>query len=156
MPLGDEPGKLFVDELLPFLVQVAVQDGIYWLRDFPNHPCANILKQSILGYENWACTACTQCHALRTSQPESQYKALSDAVVISNNRFARRQDQYKSVLTGKLNTVEKRNNQIHREQRELFQKVWHIGNGLDTVNTRMDNMSNRLNSIYSLLQQGTY
>ena len=148
-PLGDSHGDLLVNELLPFLLQVAVQDGIYWLVDFPNHPCTNILKQSLrdpMPYERWALIARRECEALRTSQPESQYEALSDAVVLSNNTFARRQDQHQSVLTGILHGSENRINQIHREQRELFQKVYHMSNRVD----------NGFNNIYSLLQQGKY
>mgnify|MGYP003323753583 CR=1 FL=1 len=142
-PYGDQHGKLLVEELLPFLVHVAVQDGIYWLRDFPNHPCPNILKQSLLNpvpYETWAIRARRQCDELETSQPESSYEALSDAVVLSNNRFARRQDMYHSETTGIVNDVRATNNQIRREQRELFQKVWELSN-------KVDHMS-------SLLQQG--
>ena len=142
-PLGDSHGDLLVNELLPFLLQVAVQDGIYWLVDFPNHPCTNILKQSLrdpMPYERWALIARRECEALRTSQPESQYEALSDAVVLSNNRFARRQDMYHSETTGIVNDVRATNNQIHWEQRELFQKEWEL--------------SNKLDHISSLLQQG--
>ena len=46
--LGDSYIDLLVNKLLPFLLQVAVQDGIYWLKDFLNHPCTNILKQSLM------------------------------------------------------------------------------------------------------------
>ena len=148
-PYGDQHGKLLVEELLPFLVHVAVQDGIYWLRDFPNHPCPNILKQTLrdpMPYERWAIRARRQCDELETSQPESSYEALSDAVVLSNNTFARRQDLHQSVLTRILHGSENRINQIHREQRELFQKVYHMSNRVD----------NGFNNIYSLLQQGKY
>ena len=65
---------MIVEELLPFLVHVAVQDGIYWLRDFPNHPCPNILKQSLRNpvlYKTWPANACRQCMDLQTSLPES-------------------------------------------------------------------------------------
>ena len=122
-PFGDTYGKLFVEELLPFLVHVAVQDGIYWLRDFLNHPCPNILVQSLrnpVPYDHWAVNARRQCVELQTSHPESSNDALSDAVVLSNNRFSRRQDLYQRVLTGLLNNVRTTNNQIFCEQRVLF------------------------------------
>ena len=125
------------------MVHVAVHDGIYWLRDFPNHSCPNILVQSLrnpVPYERWAANARRQCVDLQTSLPESSYKALSDAVVLSNNRFSHRQDLYQRVLTGILNNVRTTNNQIFCEQRELFQKVWEL--------------SDKVDRIYSLLQQG--
>jgi hypothetical protein len=30
--------RKFLNQVLPFLVEVLVQDGIYLVRDFPNHP----------------------------------------------------------------------------------------------------------------------
>jgi hypothetical protein len=34
----------FLNQVLPFLVEVLVQDGIYLVREFPNHPMSNYLK----------------------------------------------------------------------------------------------------------------
>jgi hypothetical protein len=36
----------FLNEILPFFVVVLVQDGIYLIRDFPNHPVSQLLKVS--------------------------------------------------------------------------------------------------------------
>lgn len=38
----------FLYRLLPYFVQVLVQDGIYFIRDFPSHPMSNYLKVSFL------------------------------------------------------------------------------------------------------------
>eukprot|EP00957_Ditylum_brightwellii_P201043 15323818-Ditylum_brightwellii.AAC.1 len=53
---GDKHAYNFLCELLPFLAGVAVQDGIYWLRNFPMHKVSTYLKTQIPGYEQWACT----------------------------------------------------------------------------------------------------
>jgi hypothetical protein len=38
--------RKFLNEILPFFVEVLVQDGIYLIRDFPNHPVSQLLKVS--------------------------------------------------------------------------------------------------------------
>jgi hypothetical protein len=38
----------FLHQLLPYFVEVLVQDGIYFIRDFPNHPMSQLLKVSFL------------------------------------------------------------------------------------------------------------
>ena len=36
----------FLNEILPYLIEVLVQDGIYLIRDFPNHPMSHMLMVS--------------------------------------------------------------------------------------------------------------
>ena len=43
----------FLHQVLPFLVEVVVQCGIYFIEDFPQHPFGELLKQ-MNGYEQWA------------------------------------------------------------------------------------------------------
>jgi hypothetical protein len=44
--MGDKSSccRKLLNHVLPFLVEVLVQDGIYLVRDFPNHPMSNYLK----------------------------------------------------------------------------------------------------------------
>jgi hypothetical protein len=37
----------FLNHLIPYFVEVLVQDGIYLIKDFPNHPVSHMLKVSI-------------------------------------------------------------------------------------------------------------
>lgn len=39
-----ECGEMFFSRLIPFLIEVLVQDGIYFVHDFPNHQMAQILQ----------------------------------------------------------------------------------------------------------------
>jgi hypothetical protein len=48
--------QLSLNELLPFLMEVVMQGGIYFIRDFPRHPFRELLKQ-LQGYELWASTS---------------------------------------------------------------------------------------------------
>jgi hypothetical protein len=34
----------FLNHILPYFIQVLVQDGVYFIRDFPNHPMSALLK----------------------------------------------------------------------------------------------------------------
>ena len=36
--------KHFLNDIIPFLVEVLVQDGIFLIDDFPNHPMSQYLK----------------------------------------------------------------------------------------------------------------
>jgi hypothetical protein len=38
--------RKFLNKILPFFVEVLVQDGIYLITDFPNHPVSQLLKVS--------------------------------------------------------------------------------------------------------------
>ena len=149
---GDEYAKIFVLELLPFFARVAVQDGIYWLDDFPSHPCSNLIKQSLRSptpYEQWASRARTECTELERTQPNNRVEIMSDAVVHSNNQLARRQDRYHRVQLGLLNSLASKMDGHQREHRALLQKVWEISNSLNAQQTLLNNM-------YSLLNRGKF
>ena len=34
----------FLHDLIPYFIEVVVQDGIYFVKDFPNHPFSQVLK----------------------------------------------------------------------------------------------------------------
>ncbi len=36
--------RKFLNKVIPYLVEVLIQDGIYLIRDFPNHTMLNHLK----------------------------------------------------------------------------------------------------------------
>lgn len=42
--------KKFLNELIPFFIKVVIQDGIYFVRDFPNHPFSKLLVVSTVVY----------------------------------------------------------------------------------------------------------
>ena len=41
-------------DLLPWFIEVLVQDGIYFIHDFPNHCLSRYLRNNLPGYERWA------------------------------------------------------------------------------------------------------
>jgi hypothetical protein len=44
----------FLHGLIPWFVEVLVQDGVFFIFDYPSHPLSNWLKNSIPNYETWA------------------------------------------------------------------------------------------------------
>jgi len=44
---GSRAAQQFVRELLPFLMKVLVQDGIFWIHEFPTHPISLLLVQKL-------------------------------------------------------------------------------------------------------------
>ena len=57
-PNGDKSlcAKNFLHSLIPWLVEVLIQDSIFFVNDFPNHELSNYIKEKIPGYERWAGT----------------------------------------------------------------------------------------------------
>jgi hypothetical protein len=53
----------FLQELIPYFLEVAVQDGIYFVRDFPNHPFSQLLKvrSNLLYYSSECVVFCHLC-----------------------------------------------------------------------------------------------
>jgi hypothetical protein len=37
----------FLNHVLPYFIEVLVQDGVYFVKDFPNHPVLQLLKVSL-------------------------------------------------------------------------------------------------------------
>ena len=54
--MGDktEMCRRFLYELIPWMIEVVVQDGIYFVKDFPSHPISNMLKVSAILYLKYA------------------------------------------------------------------------------------------------------
>ena len=46
----------FLNHVIPFLLEVLIQDGIYFIMDHPDHPMSETLKK-IPAYEQWADSA---------------------------------------------------------------------------------------------------
>jgi hypothetical protein len=50
-----ECARHFLESVIPFLVMVIIQDGIYWVKDYPNSEASRLLISMIPGtYTNWA------------------------------------------------------------------------------------------------------
>ena len=89
---GDS-AKAFVNSVLPHLAQIVIQDGMYLMEVYPQHPYTAILQElmSYTGYETWANEMKQRIH-----QRQQEVQVMS-----SGNR------QYDSILQSAERTVNK-------------------------------------------------
>ena len=98
-PDGDNNGKkkcaahAFLWEVLPFFALVLFQDGIYWLRDFPDHEATRLLVKVLPDwYQQWAKEALADVekgviliinHFHESLEPVSNRVVSIDAIIVS-------------------------------------------------------------------------
>ena len=75
-----DAAKDFVNNLLPFLATIILQDGIYLISDFPEHLYTKVLLDCMLntGYEQWAIDA---------KAAISRRVAIHEANILENTRY---------------------------------------------------------------------
>ena len=102
----------FLHQVLPFLVEVVVQCGIYFIKDFPQHPFGELLKQ-MNGYEQWARNSRIQCKIMIDNRLPNQCKLFNletrgaierfslriDNMAIQQKKMAICQDSIKMLLS---------------------------------------------------------
>lgn len=93
-PQGDhsQAANDFLFETLPFLALVALQDGIYWIRDYPNNTASVMLRNSLPGYEQWAAEARKEVLSKQATLEESRIELLDAATQASFNVLGRKVD----------------------------------------------------------------
>ena len=115
-PEGDksEAAKNFLFGVLPFLAQVIVQDGIYWIRDYPNHEISRLLLNAMPpNYERWSSETREKIKRDESSNTDILATSLNEgakAALLSVKRTVQHEvRQLQStieVLDSKLNNIE--------------------------------------------------
>jgi len=90
---GDKGGKHFLYELLPYLAEVCVQDGIYLIEAFPNHAVSQLLIARIPRYEIWAREKRAEIANMVSNYDEDAMKNLSLATQSVVNSGVRRHEE---------------------------------------------------------------
>ena len=110
-PTGDksEAAKNFVTETLPYLARVIVQDGIYWIRDYPNHP-VSILIRNVMppAYEQWAQARRALVEQQIQNRQQSRVQELNGAAQASYNH-----------LDGRVGRVENNMDTMRADQQSM-------------------------------------
>ena len=82
-PAGDKStcAKTFLYQMLPWFVEVLVQDGVFFIKEFPQHPVSNFLRVSCLRpslFYSLSCS-CLRSHFLLL-RPTSriEYRTMQD------------------------------------------------------------------------------
>ena len=108
-----EAANNFLNEVLPFLATVIVQDGIYWIHQFPNHEASRLLKNVLPpSYERWAATA--------RQQAESRHAMLNETHVQSLNLAAQQAFHH---ITNELKDLSAMQQELMATQRELSEQL---------------------------------
>jgi hypothetical protein len=107
---------------LPFLALVALQDGIYWIRDFPNNSASVIIRNSFPEYERWAAEARKQVLEQQATLEESRVQQMEGSTQASYNILGRKIDLLREEVREKEQKLEglaeaiRVERQEHREQ----------------------------------------
>ena len=83
----------FLNQILPYLVEVLVTCGIKLVRDFPNHVMTRILVETIPGYLDWARRAREQARNQYNLRERDQMEPLNHAAATALETCHRRLDQ---------------------------------------------------------------
>lgn len=84
---------MFLDDLLPWLVEVLVQDGCYFVDDFPEHVLSKLLRQRIPGYDRFALQSRRWVTGKQNSRQTDQIAALNGASKASYESLQRKVDE---------------------------------------------------------------
>ena len=92
----------FLHETLPFLAKVVIQDGIYWIHDFPNHTASrHLLHVMPADYPQFARNARAWAHqqhlGLGAHQMTAMQTQTQQAFHTVNHRFSTFENQFSSL-----------------------------------------------------------
>jgi len=116
-PQGDkgEAARNFLWKVLPYLSEVILQDGIYWIQDFPTHEVSIRLK-SIQGYEQWANEARIEIANRAESQSNAAIAQLSVSCQTAFNHLQNAQNEKFAELKNLILGVNQQVQVIERNQ----------------------------------------
>jgi hypothetical protein len=72
-------------ELLPYLAEVCVQDGIYLIEDYPEHAITILLLLRIPNYKDWARQKRTDINSMEGNYDTDHILALNEGARASYN-----------------------------------------------------------------------
>jgi hypothetical protein len=114
---GDQTKCLanFLYELLPWLTAIVIQDGIYWIVDFPSHEVSRLLLHAMPPwYPRWAASARRECATMTANQERDKINAMNEG---SQAAFALLMDEIKHMRRDFLQLREE--NKLLRQEMQL-------------------------------------
>ncbi len=91
-PMGDkcEAARNFLDKMLPWLAEVVIQDGVYWIDRYPEHFISVLLRQAMpANYEAWAKEQRNRIDQEVTLRADSYVASLNGAAQRSFDRLVK-------------------------------------------------------------------
>jgi hypothetical protein len=119
-PQGDdsEAARNFIQETLPFLSMVALQDGIYWIKMYPNNSASTILKNTFPNYEAWASQARSAVIQQQAYLEQSRISTMEAATQASYHSLMRRIDSLQDEIREERNEQRVRTELLKQELEE--------------------------------------
>ena len=132
-PQGDHSvaAKNFLEETLPFLAVVALQDGIYWIKDYPNNSAAIMLKNTFPNYESWALQARKEVvqqqadlEESRVSNMEASTQAAFHVIRRDMNSYHEEVREERKEAREMIKTMEQRAQNAEKERDNLLRQLY--------------------------------
>ena len=104
-PSGDhsEAAKNFLFETLPYLAITAIQDGIFWLRDFPGHDVTRLLLDVMPPwYPQWAASARNSCIQMQRNREIQEARSVGDGSIAAFSALQTSITQLSTQMTGQM------------------------------------------------------
>jgi len=119
-PDGDhsDAAKNFLLETLPFLAMVAIQDGIYWIKEYPNNSASVMLKDTFPNYEAWALHARKEVVQQQAGLQESRISTMNTATQASFHVIQRQMNRIEEKIDEKDQKVSAMEQRIKLMERE--------------------------------------
>ena len=124
---SSEAARNFLFGVLPFLAKVVVQDGIYWIHDYPGHELSRIIFQVMpANYERWS--------------------------MLMRNKIIEDERNNREVLTSSLNEGAKAallsvKDTIQNEMQQLQSNIVILKDKLDHIETKLAGNDERRNNV---------
>jgi len=156
--------KIFLNEILPYFVEVIAQDGIYLVDEFPNHPMSNMLKVSF--YYGVHCLSngvlCLsnifylQLFCVNFAQNKidgyERWAATSRAWV-EQKRNSRSADQVSALDAGAKAAFETLSRRYDSLERKLVEKERVHNDKITSLQRTVDTLKTDIATVIQLLQQ---
>ena len=115
-PMGDkcDAARNFLEKLLPWLAEVVVQDGVYWIDRYPEHFISVLLRRAMpANYETWAKKKRERIEIALTLRADSYVASLNGAAQKSFDRLVKLVSDSKHEMMAAFETaLEKQSQEI--------------------------------------------
>lgn len=128
-------GRQFVTEMIPWFIRIIVQDGVFLIKDFPNHAISKLLLDKIPQYEIFAMEARKNVEVALEHFPVDSLKALNDdareafdAIRADYTTSKEAQRVQFAELRGRMSRVESSLGGLHdllQRQNQQIQQILH-------------------------------
>lgn len=139
----------FLYHVLPYLAAVVVQDGIYWIRDFPEHEATRLLRFVMgAGYDVWARDSRALCDQMLNLRNRARVGDLNLAAQAAFEDLSRGL----TCVNGKLDCAK---DEIMSKVEELHQHSLEVNRNLTSILTNQQRIFDEMKLVKRLVVQSS-